>query len=98
MNNQRAKGTRLKDLRTARDAAFRQWVGEVGRWQSLRSAPNGNGAAVEEARRRAAQAEDAYRARRNLLAEFLLAAPLRADAQAAPPPQAESACVCACAG
>jgi hypothetical protein len=75
MGSHITKGGRLprfQSLRAAYDAAFRQWVWQVGRLQSLTAAAHPEAAAVEEARRRVAQAEAAYRQSRNLLAEFLI--------------------------
>ena len=59
-------------LYAAYQEAWRQFCSEVAVWQSLLSS-EGNGAATEAAKNRAAQAELRFRENRNLLAEFMIA-------------------------
>jgi len=59
-------------LRDAFRDAFQQFSSQVRLLQSLLSDPASEREAIEEARRRVAQAQRSYRESRNLLAQFML--------------------------
>ncbi len=71
MNDQRSQ---FRRLRAEYDVSFRRWEDEVRSLELLTSQPGADSKAIERAQRRVAEAQDAYRESRNLLAKFLVTA------------------------
>jgi hypothetical protein len=74
MNTEQNNGEeQFGPLRQEYDQAFHEWVESVRLLELLNSLPTPPRVAVEQAKQRAAEAENVYRQRRNRIAELVLA-------------------------
>ena len=74
----------LTSLQTAYKTAFGRWALQTGRLKSLTTQSTSGSMAVREARGQVEAAQTAYRESRDLLAEFMLAAPAKSEARPSP--------------